>query len=830
MPKSGNNSSGEGIFKQPEKIDFVIEVLMLGLLAFMPLALGVVDAWSEQLFVTITAVMMFLLCLKFVMDKNLRPVWSWVYIPIMLFLAWAVIQLLPLPNSVVQVISPHTAHLKADLLGGLPNSERFLRYMSLSFYACATRHNLRLIITLASLFFVVINVYQREDQIKRLLSGISIIGVGVALLMIAQYLFGNGKIYWFIPTGQKVALSGPFVHHGHYGQFMNLSLGAALALLLVKLTEKFSRRSPSMRNITHLLSASDMRSIWYLWLAIILGATTVIISLTRAGAVCLLSAGVFTTLVLIFRRKVFPWAWVMPVLALGILIGVLYLGFEKVYSRLATLPESEHYQSRLNINQNILHIASDYPVWGVGLGAHEIIYPLYDEQTSINLSTHAENEYAQILEEMGVVGLLLMAIFLIFTVQAYYRCVRHYAPPINVAAYGLGFGLLAVMVHSAVDFGQHLPANAGLSVVFCGLLIKISHLNNEKPVAVIKSTQTSIIRVIILILVVQLWSWILIDANQNRQAVKHWDKAYQIEKQLRVNNWQGPQNYFDNLLAFSLAAVELQPYNVEYRYWYNVFRWQNLKQKDLTFAELDSFTREMAVDLRIGCLSCPTYGPAYCLLGQLEQSVLKLPIGADHIETGYRLAPNHPTVCLAAAVQDVKNNRLDESLEKFQRYVALKGDFYDVIESYVHQLEQPELAVKIAGDNPVRLKALAEELAPMSKYKNLSAELRSRAFDLLEHQCSQSEASASTLATLADYYFESHNHEPAITYYRKALVLDYEQTRWRLRLAQSLVENDQLEQARHEIKVCLRLQPNLPAAKKLLEEINLPPKSNVDKE
>ncbi|MCP4709725.1 MAG: hypothetical protein GY869_13970, partial [Planctomycetes bacterium] len=465
--------------------------------------------------------------------------------------------------------------------------------------------------------------------------------------------------------------------------------------------------------------------------------------------------------------------------------------------------------------------ASQFPIWGTGLGTHEIIYPLFDHQTSINLSTHAENEYAQVLEEMGALGLFLVFTFIAIVGRAYYRCIRFNMLPISVAAYGLGFGLLSVIIHSAVDFGQHLLANACLSAIICGLLIRLSQPNSKPSSVPVKSNKPAIIRIIILILIGQLWSWILIDANQSRRAERHWNQAYQIEKQLRNKNWQGTQSQFDYLLTHASAAVEFQPHNGTYRYWYNVFRWQNLNQKDLTFAALDIVSREMAADLRKGCLSCTTYGPIYCLLGQLEQSVLNLPIGAKHIETGYLLAPNHPTVCLTAALQDVQNNRLDASVEKFQRYVSLKGDFYDVIHTYVHELQQPHLAVSVAADNPIRLMALADELAPRQNYEELSSELRNQAFSLLEHQCSQPGVSASTLATLADFHFDNHNPEPAITYYRRALILDYEQIRWRLQLAQLLVENDQIDLARHEIKVCLRLQPNLPAAKKLLDNIDI---------
>ena len=64
--------------------------------------------------------------------------------------------------------------------------------MTLSFYPNATKHNLRLILAIAAVFLVVVNVYRRTEQIKRLLGAIAIIGGSIAVLALAQDLLGNG--------------------------------------------------------------------------------------------------------------------------------------------------------------------------------------------------------------------------------------------------------------------------------------------------------------------------------------------------------------------------------------------------------------------------------------------------------------------------------------------------------------------------------------------------------------------------------------------------------------------------------------------------------------
>ena len=197
-----------------ERFDQVIEALLIALLAFGPLAFGVVHAWSEQIVLALAAAILGVFLLKRIVVPSTPWVRTWAYIPLALFILIALVQLLPLPPVVVEVVSPNTAELKAELLGDLPDADEILSSMSLSFYPRATRHNLRLVLAVAAVFVVVVNIYRRPERIKRLLGAIAIIGGCVALLALAQDIAGNGKIYWTVPTyGQ--AYSGTFINHSH---------------------------------------------------------------------------------------------------------------------------------------------------------------------------------------------------------------------------------------------------------------------------------------------------------------------------------------------------------------------------------------------------------------------------------------------------------------------------------------------------------------------------------------------------------------------------------------------------------------------------------------
>jgi len=223
-----------------DRFDVAIECLLISLLAFMPFAFGAVEAWSEEVVIALAAAISITFLIKLAVVGNARCIWSLSYVPVVLFILVVVFQLIHLPAGFVELIAPSTAAIKQELLGDLPEADEVLSSMTISFYPHATKHDLRLVLAVMAVFIVVLNVYRRGEKIKRLLAAIVIIGGAVALLALAQDIFGSSKIYWFVPTGVGKADSGPFINHSHFGQFMNLSIGAALGLIMVKLHESFT--------------------------------------------------------------------------------------------------------------------------------------------------------------------------------------------------------------------------------------------------------------------------------------------------------------------------------------------------------------------------------------------------------------------------------------------------------------------------------------------------------------------------------------------------------------------------------------------------------------
>ncbi|NLT75678.1 MAG: hypothetical protein GXX98_04085, partial [Planctomycetes bacterium] len=182
-----------------------MEGILVATLAFMPLAFGVVEAWSEEIVLLSAAVLFMCVFLRGIAVGRTSVTWTWAYVPLAAFLIVALIQLVPMPSAWIDVLSPNTVQQKTTLLSDLSDGADLLSTLTLSFYPHATRHDLRLVLAAVAVFVVVLDVYRRPDQIMRLLGAITVIGGGVAVLALLQNVAGNDRIYWCVSSPHGMA-------------------------------------------------------------------------------------------------------------------------------------------------------------------------------------------------------------------------------------------------------------------------------------------------------------------------------------------------------------------------------------------------------------------------------------------------------------------------------------------------------------------------------------------------------------------------------------------------------------------------------------------------
>ena len=177
--------------------------------------------------------------------------------------------------------SPRAVRLMTD--GGLYGIEAIAAFRKGRDVSDLARELTRVDIVALGPDVAVATVYRDERRIRRLLAAVALIGLAYGALALAQDLTRAERIYWRVPIA-GLARSGTFFNHSHYGQFMNLSVGCALALLLARLTD-----APRMS-----LGQMARRTAW-LAAMIVVGLATISLSLTRGGTIGILASAAFAT-------------------------------------------------------------------------------------------------------------------------------------------------------------------------------------------------------------------------------------------------------------------------------------------------------------------------------------------------------------------------------------------------------------------------------------------------------------------------------------------------------------------------------------------------------
>jgi O-antigen ligase/tetratricopeptide (TPR) repeat protein len=799
------------------RLDPVIEVLLIALLAFMPAPYGVVAAWSEGIAYATGAAIALCLAIRAVAAPQPREArFSLAWIAIALFILVVAAQLVPLPMSVLRAVSPQTATMKAELLGDLPDAAEILAREPITFYPLGTRQDLRIVLLATTIFAAVVTVYRDERRIRRLLAAVALIGLAYGALALAQDLTRAERIYWRVPIA-GLARSGTFFNHSHYGQFMNLSVGCALALLLARLTD-----APRMS-----LGQMARRTAW-LAAMIVVGLATISLSLTRGGTIGILASAAFATVVLLTSRNLRQMAGVIILLLLATLAFLFYHGFEAVYARMI----EPGLGARIQMIHDTVAMWRTFPSFGVGLGAYDWIFPMFDRSFVPSTAEYVENEYVQALVDTGPLGLAAVLLFVAVIAVRYVRAIRnHEDERIGLAAVGLGYGLVAVMVHSLSDFGQHLPAIAGLSAVTCGLLFNLGERRRRENgggggggggARTIRIGRG--VAVVALLGVAAIAAWVLIDAARAWRAERHWSRTLPVARSLARNDWTGPDARFAALLDAANRAVAAEPDNATYRYWAAIYRWYWLRAQADPQAGLQVNDQTVVAAQRvIGELNetrvrAPTYGLVYTMLGQIELNFLGRESGYAHIQAGHRLSRNDAYAAFVAGEADARRGEFDKATPALHEAIRIDRDMVDdVIDLYLDDVNRPELAAAGIGDDYFALIRLRDRLRANDEWKALANQAEARAAQVLAAECERPGAPPWKFASVATHYQEQQRYEPAEKYFARALQGEPTNLYWRVRRADVLHKLGRTAEALAEARLALQQHPTAPESRAMMQ-------------
>ena len=463
----------------------IIESGIMFLLVSTPIAFGGVEKWAYTGMAVISTVILaaFIVFRRSLTklspptqspmaDRRLLPF----YIFLGIFILGGIVQIIPFPITFIKSISPAT--YKSWLLSGRATSSS---WRSFSLYPGLTALELLKIFSYAVVFIVLLGYRPLKKPLSvffsRLILAVVITGFFISVAGIMQK-YSCPRIIYGLRTIKFGSPFGPFVNRNHFAGYIIMVIPLALVTLLSmrKRTAKAMAEGFWTR-----ISRSDPRRLLIGFMAFVM-VFALFLSLSRGGiAAFLISMVYFLGTSRRYRILKGKKTWLIIVAMLLLLvIALTYLGVDPLLKRFEAIAGGGGEQLvRFTLWKDTGKIISDFPVLGSGLGTFGKIHPYYNSFTWWYIPyNHVENDYLQVMAEMGIWGGLSLGISILF----YAWFILSWKPPerrggekirvemeksrFTISRRGLVLGsstaVLALMAQSLVNFNLYIPANAFL--------------------------------------------------------------------------------------------------------------------------------------------------------------------------------------------------------------------------------------------------------------------------------------------------------------------------------------------------------------------------------
>jgi O-antigen ligase len=258
--------------------------------------------------------------------------------------------------------------------------------------------------------------------------------------------------------------TGTFVNRNHLAGYLEMSLALGIGFLLASSTRYSGSWQQKLRRLIEVMLSPKV--IMRLLLAIMV--IGLVMTRSRMGNSAFFASLMITgvlALVLMKKKSVSTTILLSSLLIIDIAIVGTFFGVEKVADRLQKT--SIEKESRDEVSRDTFNMWLEHPTLGTGAGSFKYTYPHFkgNDVTATRLYDYAHNDYLEFLAEFGVIAFMLLAIAVALCFYWGLQAMRLRRRPINR---GLGFsscmGIIAIMIHSTVDFNLQIPANAFMFV------------------------------------------------------------------------------------------------------------------------------------------------------------------------------------------------------------------------------------------------------------------------------------------------------------------------------------------------------------------------------
>ena len=388
--------------------------------------------------------------------------------PGLAFLAWALIQMVPLPPAIVHSLSPGRGHLSMAEVD---------RSHPLTIDAAASLRGLAFAASMLAFHLAAAALAAHPACRRRFRAFVAWFGAALALVALVQIAVAARRIYGVFKPLESDTFYGVFVNRNHFAAYMTLCAMVALAVLHRALRGyrlRLGPRSNLRRGILALGKPEGVRLILAL-IPVLLTTGALIASTSRGGILAFVGALVLASSGIRRDRQRLPvgvFAFVLLILPLA------WFGLDRLEQRFSQIQGDEI--GRTAVWRHSVAAMSGTWLTGAGLNTFQQaitqVMPLavpagatgwppeiaaaiparlrIGRRTPAELESwqwyrEAHNDYVQLAVEMGVIGAAIGIWGLVMLIA------RMREP-------WLGAGAAGILVHSTVDFSLQIPAVAVL--------------------------------------------------------------------------------------------------------------------------------------------------------------------------------------------------------------------------------------------------------------------------------------------------------------------------------------------------------------------------------
>lgn len=432
------------------------------LLLWMPWPLASNRPWAwgllEALSFLLAAAWLFLWVLdRATVTPAARRAWP-VFTLLVSWMLWTLLTAVPLPIEWVAKLAPRSAELFL-----LVDAKRTTATLSLE--PQQTLSKVLLSLCYAVNFFLALVLINTRDRVKTF--GYLLVASGVIMAVYATLMHLANLNITYLGTEQMHGdnAMGPTGSRNIFANYLVLLLSLGIGLLMAQL--RGSSASNWKQRIKRIIeSMFSTKIILRLSLCVLVIALTTTHS--RMGNASFFASLVLAGLLGLALSRHAPKGTVLllsSLVVLDLFIVGSWFGVEKLAQRIEQTTQAE-YQARQDPSEFVFSQINHFPVFGSGLGTFYTVFQNYRTQNVIDYYDYAHNDFAQIAAETGWVGLSLLGGVVVLSFGAALVAQwRRRDPLMRGLSFASIMAVIAMMIHSWVDFNLQIPANTVLFMV-----------------------------------------------------------------------------------------------------------------------------------------------------------------------------------------------------------------------------------------------------------------------------------------------------------------------------------------------------------------------------